>query len=66
MSRVQRPVCCGTCPVGGVLSYPSQQLYEEVAYLALHFHWSRDDLLTLEHPERRRWVEQIGKLHGKD
>ncbi|MEA5420570.1 DUF6760 family protein [Spirulina sp. CCNP1310] len=36
-----------------------EQLYQEVAYIALHFHWSRDDILALGHQERRLWVAEI-------
>ncbi|WP_414552460.1 DUF6760 family protein [Anabaena sp. CCY 0017] len=35
---------------------------EEVACIAFHFHWSLEDILNLEHPERRRWVEEISKF----
>ena len=42
--------------------YPSERLYEEVAYIAFHFHWPHEQLVTLEHPERRRWVEEISHL----
>lgn len=52
----------GTC-AGGILSYPLEHLYREVAFVAYHFHWSRDDVLELAHPERKRWVEEIGKIH---
>ncbi|WP_313926622.1 DUF6760 family protein [Anabaena sp. FACHB-1237] len=38
------------------------QLYQEVALIALYFHWSREDILNLEHTERLLWVEQINKL----
>ncbi|KAM3094008.1 DUF6760 family protein [Phormidesmis sp. 146-35] len=44
------------------MGYPLEQLYEEVAFIALHFHWSRDEILNLEHAERRRWVEEIKRL----
>ena len=47
---------------GGVISYPSVQLYEEVAYVAYHFHWQREDILNLEHYERQRWVKEIEKI----
>ncbi|WP_265584496.1 MULTISPECIES: DUF6760 family protein [unclassified Coleofasciculus] len=39
-----------------------EQLYQEVALIAFYFHWSLDDILNLEHAERQRWVEEIGKL----
>jgi hypothetical protein len=38
------------------------QLYQEVAYIALHFHWSRDEILALDHRERRLWVAEISAL----
>ena len=45
------------------MTYAPEQLHEEVAYIAFHFHWSLDDLLDLEHAERRRYVEQISRLN---
>ena len=57
--RVRR----GARAPGGIIGYPLGQLYEEVAYVAYHFHWPREDLLALEHAERRQWVEEIGKLN---
>ncbi|WP_425218104.1 DUF6760 family protein [Tumidithrix helvetica] len=36
--------------------------YEEVAFIAFHFHWALEDILTLTHSDRRRWVEEISKL----
>ena len=47
---------------GGVISYPSTQLYEEVAYVAYHFHWQREDIFNLEHCERQKWVREIKKI----
>jgi hypothetical protein len=40
-------------------------LYEEVAYIAYHFHWPLDDILEMEHRERHRWVEQISKINRR-
>lgn len=40
----------------------ADQLYAEVAYVAYHFHWSRDEILDLEHLERRRFVAEIGRI----
>ncbi|MGH2707356.1 MAG: DUF6760 family protein [Actinomycetota bacterium] len=42
--------------------YPVDRLYEEVAFVAYHFHWSLDDILDLEHPLRRRFVSQIRRI----
>jgi hypothetical protein len=30
--------------------------------VAYHFHWSREQLMELEHSERRRWVDEIAKI----
>lgn len=48
---------------GGIVGYPIAQLYEEVAFIAYHFHWSPEQLLTMEHPFRRKWVEEISKIN---
>ncbi len=46
-----------------MIGYPLAQLYGEVAYIACHFHWSCEELLSLEHSERRRWVEEIANMN---
>ena len=48
-----------------MVTLAADRLYEEVAYVAYHFHWSFDELLDLEHPVRRRFVEEIGRGIGK-
>ena len=47
------------------MTYATDRLYEEVAYVAYHFHWSLDDILDLEHPTRRRFVEEIAKINRR-
>lgn len=34
-----------------------------MAFVAYHFHWSHEELMGLEHHERRRWCEQISKIN---
>ncbi|WP_199566367.1 DUF6760 family protein [Streptomyces corynorhini] len=46
------------------MTYAADLLYEEVAYLAFHFHWPLDQLLDLEHTERLRYVAEIARLTG--
>ena len=41
------------------------ELYEEVAYIAYHFHWSHEEIMQMEHWERRRWCEEISKINRK-
>jgi hypothetical protein len=50
---------------GGVLGYPLQALYEEVAFVAYHFHWPAETILNLEHGDRRRWVKEISSINQR-
>ena len=52
-------------PIGGILSYPLERLYQEVAYIAYHFHWSLNDILLLEHKERQIWVREISEINNQ-
>ncbi len=47
------------------MRYPSQAIFEEVAFIAYHFHWSREEIMTMPHAERRRWVEQISDINRR-
>jgi phage tail-like protein len=38
-------------------------LYEEMAFIALHFHWSHGELMRLEHRDRRRWCAEISAVN---
>jgi len=40
-------------------------LYEEVAYVAYHFHWPYGELMDIDHIERRRWVSEISKINER-
>jgi hypothetical protein len=50
---------------GGGWRYPLERLYEEVAYICYHFHWPHDQVLALEHGERRQWVAEIAKINRR-
>lgn len=50
---------------GGVLGYPLKSLYEEIAFIAYHFHWQPESVMSLEHAERRRWVEEISAINRR-
>jgi len=45
------------------VTYAIDRLYEEVAYVGYYMHWSLDEILSLEHPMRQRFVEEIGRIH---
>jgi hypothetical protein len=47
------------------VTYATDQLYEEVAYVAYHFHWGLDEILDLEHPDRLRFVDEIGRINQR-
>jgi hypothetical protein len=51
--------------LGGIVSYPLEQLHEEVAYIAYYFHWPLKDILEMEHRDRRQWAEKIAEINRK-
>ena len=47
------------------MGYPLDQLREEVAFVAYHFHWSFEEILELEHADRQRFVEEIASINRR-
>ncbi|GAA3458569.1 MULTISPECIES: DUF6760 family protein [Saccharothrix] len=47
------------------MTYAADRLHEEVAYVAYHFHWPREEILDLEHHERLRWVAEIARINTR-
>ena len=47
------------------MGYPSDQLFEEVAYLSYYFHWPHDQIMQLEHRERQRWVAEVARINQR-
>ncbi len=45
--------------------YPADRLYEEMAFLSYYLHWSHDEVMRLDHKERRRWCSEISKINKK-
>lgn len=45
--------------------YPEDKLYEETAFLGYYLHWSHDEVMNLDHKERRRWCAEISKINKK-
>jgi hypothetical protein len=60
---VRAQVRDGGCAGGGIVGYPLDRLYGEVAFLAYHFHWPYEEIMQMEHRERRRWCEEISKIN---
>lgn len=48
------------------MTYGTDLLHEEVSYIAYHLHWSLDELLDLEHADRRRYVRLVQSLAARD
>lgn len=44
------------------MTYAPERLQAEIAYVAYHFHWGLEDILDLEHADRRRYVAEIAGL----
>jgi hypothetical protein len=61
LARVQ----CGAECRGGVIGYPLQTLYEEVAFVAYHFHWPQEEIVNLEHADRLKWVREISAINER-
>ena len=40
-----------------------QQLREEMAFIAYHFHWPWSEIMQLPHGDRRRWCEEISRIN---
>ena len=47
------------------MTYATDRLFEEVAYVAFHLHWPLDEILDLEHPVRARFVEEIARINRR-
>ena len=48
-----------------MVGYPINQLTEEVAFIAYHFHWPHDQIMQLEHLDRRCWVAEISRMNQR-
>jgi hypothetical protein len=47
------------------VTYATDRLFEEVAYVAYHFHWSMDEILDLEHGDRQRFAAEISNINRR-
>ena len=47
------------------MSYPLEQLQEEVAYIAYYLHWPLKDILEMEHRDRRQWADKVASINRK-
>jgi len=47
------------------VSYPLENIFKEVAFVAYHFHWSRSEITEMSHKERHAWVKEISAINEK-
>jgi hypothetical protein len=55
----------GPLGAGGIVGYPLERIYEEVAYLAYHLGWSAGTMLEMEHSDRLKWVEEVSAINRR-
>jgi hypothetical protein len=48
---------------GGMIGYPAESLMVEVAFIAYYLHWPMDQIMSLDHRERQRWVAEVSKIN---
>ena len=44
---------------------PTEQLWDEIVYLAYHTHWNLDSLLDLEQHDRLKILESVAELNTR-
>jgi hypothetical protein len=55
----------GLLPAVSALDLGTARLYPEVAVIAFHFHWGRDECLGMSRRERRAWIDEIGRINAE-
>lgn len=53
----------GMLPAISALNLDITNLYPEVAVIAYHFHWSREECMAMSRKERHRWISEIEKIN---
>ena len=47
------------------MTYATDRLFEEIASVSYPMHWSLEEVLDLEHPDRQRFVEEIAQINRR-
>jgi hypothetical protein len=50
------------CRRGGVLGYPLNRVYREVAKLGCMVHWTLEELMNMDHAERLRLLKAVDEV----
>lgn len=46
-------------------TYGVDRLFAEVTYVAYYLHWELDSILDMDHRLRKRFVDEIGRIHRR-
>ena len=50
---------------GKMTSYPRDDIFREVAFIAYHFHWDLNGIMELDHATRHRFIDEISDINRK-
>lgn len=42
-----------------------EELYHEMSFISYYFHWSKEEVMGMEHRNRRKWCSEISLIHQK-
>jgi hypothetical protein len=45
--------------------YAPKRLYEEIAYVAYHFHWPLDEVADMTHELRQTFIAEIASINRR-
>jgi hypothetical protein len=48
-----------------MIGYPLDRLSEEVAYISYYLHWPYQEVMSMEHHDRRTWVSEVAKINTR-
>ncbi len=48
-----------------MIGYPAESLFEEVAFIGYYLHWPREQVMSLDHRERQKWVAEVSRINQR-
>ncbi len=48
-----------------MMGYPCDLIFGEVAFIAYYLHWPMEQIMSLDHRERQRWVGEVSKINQR-
>ena len=53
----------GLLPIVRAFDWRMEPVRREIAIIAYHFHWSREECMSLSRRERTAWIEEIKRIN---